>query len=121
MDSVIQEYDITPVAKPRMTQRDKWKGRPVVLNYFAFRDEVRLKKVFIPESNSHVTFVVPMPKKWSEKKKVEMDGKPHQQTPDVDNFCKGILDAVFEEDCRVWDIRATKLWGRKGKIIVRIG
>lgn len=48
-----------------------------------------------------------------------MDGKPHQQTPDKDNLEKALLDAVYDNDCRVWDGRVSKIWGREGKIIVK--
>ena len=37
------EIDICPVAKPRMTQSDKWRERPAVVKYRAFADELRLK------------------------------------------------------------------------------
>ena len=111
-------YNITPVPKPRMTQRDRWSKREPVLNYLAFKDECKLKGVTIPECNYHVIFVIPMPKSWSNKKRGEMKGKPHQQRPDKDNLEKGLLDAVLKEDCRVWDGRATKIWGETGQIII---
>jgi Holliday junction resolvase RusA-like endonuclease len=113
-----KSYDITPMGKPRMTQRDKWKKRPVVERYFAFRDQVRLQGIQLPEYGYYIVFVLPMPKSWSKKKKAEMDRKPHQQRPDKDNLEKALLDAVFKDDCRVWDGRVTKIWGREGKIIV---
>ena len=31
-------FKINPIGKPRMTQRDKWKHRPIVDQYFAFKD-----------------------------------------------------------------------------------
>lgn len=111
-------YDIDPVAKPRMTRRDKWNPSKQALKYFAFKDECRLKKVEVPESFSHVTFIVRMPKSWTKKKMREYDGKAHQQVPDVDNFAKAILDAVYGDDSCVWDIRISKLWGYTGQIIV---
>lgn len=61
------EYPMTPVGKPRMTRADKWKKRPEVLCYRAFWDEVRLQCVELPESGSHVTFILPMPASWSKK------------------------------------------------------
>lgn len=118
---VTQEYPITPCSKPRMTQRDRWKKRPSVLKYFAFRDEVKLRGVFVPESDSWIAFVIPMPSSWSEKKKLDMDGKPHQQSPDVDNMIKALLDAIYEDDCAVWQIGCEKRWGRTGKIVVKVG
>jgi len=111
-------YPILPMGKPRMTQRDKWKGRKVVLEYHAFKDECRIRKVRVPESNSHIIFIMPMPKRWSEKKKQEMDGKPHQQKPDKDNLEKALLDALFQDDAHIWDARVTKRWGREGQIII---
>ncbi|CNL09497.1 Holliday junction resolvase [Yersinia mollaretii] len=48
-----------------------------------------------------------------------MDGKPHQTKPDKDNLEKALLDAIFEDDCRIWDGRVTKLWGEIGKIIIQ--
>ncbi|MBT0460587.1 RusA family crossover junction endodeoxyribonuclease [Morganella morganii] len=116
----VNEFDITPVPKPRMTKSDKWKKRPETARYWAFKDEVRLRGLTLPECGYHVIFTVPMPKSWSKKKRAAMNGQPHQQRPDKDNFEKALLDAVFGEDCRVWDGRASKLWGESGKITVRL-
>nr|WP_255711949.1 RusA family crossover junction endodeoxyribonuclease [Xenorhabdus sp. PB30.3] len=102
-----------------MTQADRWRKRKPVLNYYAFKDEIRLNNITLPESHYHITFVIPMPPSWSKKKRTAMNGKPHQQKPDKDNLEKALLDAVFDDDSRVWDGRVTKLWGEKGQIIIR--
>jgi Holliday junction resolvase RusA-like endonuclease len=60
-----------------------------------------------------------MPKSWSIKKQKTHHGKPHQQRPDVDNFCKALFDAVFDEDSHIWDCRMTKIWGTKGEIRIK--
>lgn len=114
----MKQYDITPTPKPRMTQQDRWKKRPPVLRYHAFCDHVRLLGVTLPFCDYHVIFVLPMPNSWSKKKRAEMNGKPHQVRPDKDNLEKALLDAIFDEDCKVWDGRATKVWGESGKIII---
>ena len=65
--------------------------------------------------------------KWSrfkkdviKKKKKLHDGKPHNQTPDLDNFLKAWKDSVFKEDSVVWRVHACKLWtSGPGHIIVR--
>src|SRR5258707_721634 len=69
-------YPIAPVACPRMTNRDRWKKRPVVQAYFAFRDEVKARRVSMPIP-SKIIFWMPMPKALSRKKKLEMDNAPH--------------------------------------------
>ena len=110
------KYPIEPVAKPRQTRSDKWKKRPCVMKYRWFADLCRSYKVQVPEAGSHITFHLPMPSSWSEKRKKSMEGKPHQQTPDKDNLEKALLDAVYGNDCVVWDSRVTKRWARNGAI-----
>ena len=112
-------YPITPVAKPRMTQRDKWKQRPCVMRYRAFADECRLRGVSIPADGAMVTFVVPMPKSWSERKRRAMDGKVHEQKPDLSNLVKALEDAVLKDDSAVHTMAARKVWGQSGQICIR--
>lgn len=109
------KYDITPLAKPRMTRSDKWRQRPCVLKYRAFKDECRLKKVKVYEAFK-VTFFMPMPNSWNEKKKSAWEYTPHQQTPDIDNLVKGLLDAVLEDDSKVWQVLAVKRWSKNPRI-----
>ncbi len=98
-----------------MTRSDKWKQRACVLHYRAFKDECRLKRVHIPEACA-ITFYMPIPKTWSDKKKRAMYDKPHQQTPDIDNLVKGLLDATLEDDAHIWKVHAEKRWCAKGSI-----
>lgn len=113
---------ITPVSKPRMTQRDKWKKRPAVMRYRAFCDELRLKlRGFdVPECGYRLTFYLPMPKSWTKKKRAAMEGQPHQQKPDKDNLEKAFLDAMLAEDCRIWDGRVTKRWSKSPRIVIEL-
>ena len=87
------------------------------MQYRSFKDEVRHHGVVLPQ-NYHVIFVIPMPKSWSKKKKVQMHGQPNRQIPDKDNLEKALLDALYEQDCGMWDGRVTKVWGYLGEIIV---
>jgi Holliday junction resolvase RusA-like endonuclease len=59
-----------------------------------------------------------MPKSWSKKKKQAMDGKPHQHRPDLDNLVKAVLDAFFEEDKQIYEVRGVKFWKVKGSILI---
>lgn len=113
----MREYLITPVPKPRMTQRDKWAKRPAVLRYFAFCDQVRAAGIELGEV-VNVIFVMPMPKSWSQTSRNAMDGKPHRQKPDLDNLLKAVSDAALSEDKQIHTITAKKVWGEVGKIIL---
>tara|TARA_R110002020_G_scaffold279846_2_gene495658 strand:+ start:257 stop:634 length:378 start_codon:yes stop_codon:yes gene_type:complete len=121
--------NIPPCSKPRMTQRDRWKKRQCVVDFFAFRDRIkqevkRINTLLIKESpfdwdNLTIIFLVPMPKSWSKKKKALMVGKPMQQRPDLDNYLKGLFDATHEEDSSIWKVTASKIWTDcTGKIII---
>ncbi len=114
-----KSYHITPIGKPRMTQRDKWSKRLCVVQYWRFKDACKLMNIYIPLHDAHVTFILPMPKSWSKQKKKNMDGEPHRSKPDIDNLIKALLDAIFEDDADVWDLRATKVWGEEGQIVVK--
>ena len=107
---------VSPVAKPRMTRSDKWKTRPAVMKYRQFKDDLRSEVRGTLDPRFDVIFRVPMPASWSKKEKIAMDGKPHQQRPDVDNYLKGLMDALCEEDSHVYDVRAQKYWAYEGTI-----
>ena len=113
---MIKSYPIAPVAKPRMVYSDRYKKRPTTTKYWKFKDEVRRAGVRLPESGFSVLFVIPMPESWPKKKKIEMNGQPHQQKKDLDNLLKALLDAIYKEDCVVWDVRVSKIWGYSGSI-----
>lgn len=107
---------VDPVPKPRMTRSDVWKKRPACVRYWDFKDKV--KAIYPNElpATFSVVFNVPMPKSWSNKKKMEMHGKPHQQKPDVDNYLKSFMDALCEDDSYVYDVRVRKQWSVLGNI-----
>lgn len=111
-------YAITPCAKPRMTRADVWQKRPAVVKYRAFCDACRAAELTVPESGSTVLFFIPMPESWSKKKKIMLDNTPHRQTPDVDNLLKAVLDAIYVNDCCVWNIHVIKRWAYTGAIVV---
>ncbi len=112
----MKAYLITPVPKPRMTKRDC--HRPSAKRYWAFKDQVKIFNVQLPYYGATVVFVLPMPKSWSKKKKSKMNGKPHQQTPDLDNLLKALGDAVYQEDKKIYDICVSKRWGFVGGIFI---
>ena len=66
----------------------------------------------------YMEFHIPMPMSWSKKKKALMLGKPHQQRPDTDNICKGVMDSLLEEDCKVWHLEAKKYWAEEGHMLI---
>lgn len=113
---LVQVLNVVPVPKPRQTRSDKWKKRPCVMRYRAFADAVRDGGLHLPVSGATVKFYLPMPTSWSKKRREEMRGRPHQQRSDLDNLVKSLMDALFADDCRVWDIHVQKFWAEDGRI-----
>lgn len=114
-------FNVTPVAKPRMTQSDRWKERRVVSKYRSYCDELNLKariQKFHLSNELEILFYLPMPKSWSRKKREEKNGFPHDEKPDIDNLIKGFIDAFKEEDKTIYSVRAIKYWGEEGRIEV---
>lgn len=99
-------FPVTPVGKPRQTQRDKWQRRPAVVQYRDFCDALRAyaaKARFTPpDAGLSITFYLPMPRSWSRKKRRAMALSPHQQKPDKDNLEKAFWDALKGDDSTVW-------------------
>ncbi len=113
------DLDGNPMGKPRMTQRDRWKKRPVVLRWFAYKDEIRLKAgpFDFPISDYWMILTFKPPPSWTTKRTVEAFGAPHKQKPDKDNIEKGILDIFMpDDDSKVYDGRVTKQWGVRQNI-----
>jgi len=104
---------LSPIGAPRMTQCDKWKKRPVVERYRAWRDAAR---PYIPENlptnpcGMNWTAYVAFPKSYSAKKRAALKGELHQEKPDRDNIDKCLQDFLFEQDKGIAFGRICKLW-----------
>lgn len=103
-----------PLGKPRMAKRDKWMKRKCVVNYFNWKDRVKMHAAGqIPKEVPGCLFITAycsMPPSWSDKKKAELLGKPHRQRPDIDNITKAFMDSLWEEDSAIWEIHCKKFW-----------
>ena len=114
LETSVITINVAPCSKPRMTRADKWKKRPSVVKFFAFRDAIKQSSVHnIALESFDIEFYIEMPKSWSKKKKSLHNGQPHNQRPDLDNLVKAWCDSVFEEDSVVWRFKATKRWTDK--------
>jgi len=120
MDSITITFQVTPIGKPRMTQRDKWAKRLPVVQYYAFKDQMQIQinqaaglLDFFDGGNvtglSWVAFL-PMPESWSKRKKAEMAGQLHRAKPDRDNIDKAILDSLFANDSGIATGHIEKRW-----------
>ena len=112
-----QTLPVTPVPKPRQTQRDRWAKRPCVLRYRAFCDELRMRQAQLPARYALI-FVMPMPRSWPSSKRAAMAGRPHEQKPDLTNLEKSVEDALMANDERLFNNRGIKIWGDHGRLVI---
>ena len=90
------------------------------MRYWAFCEEVKLKKVCLVEDGAQIIFRLPMPKSWSKKKRAEFNGKYHKQKPDLSNLLKAIEDAVMADDSAISSYRSLeKRWAETGSIEIK--
>ncbi len=105
-----------PLGKPRMTRRDKWKQRPTVIRYRQWCDQIRQvagwtkKDNLLRPTKLTVRAYLAIPATWSALVKLHAAGMPHLHKPDIDNICKGVLDALIENDQMVYRIECEKYW-----------
>jgi len=115
-------FNIKPLPKPRMTAGDRSGYRKCVRDYWDYKKELinQANKLGykLPDILEDVTFCLPMPVSWSQKKKILMDGKPHQQTPDIDNLIKALFDSLTNSDANIHTLKnIRKIWGLEGQIV----
>ena len=112
-------YPITPIPYPKITYKSRFSPR--AKRYWAWCDHIRNLGVNLPNSGAYITFLIPMPKSWSKKKKEAMNMTPHQQTPDIKNLLWAIEDALRKDDKNIWHYSGLeKTWSYEGAIEIVI-
>jgi len=114
-----------PVAKPRMTRRDKWDKRKCVVQYRQWCDRVRrLVGRYIPPAETVLelnwTAYFEPPKSWNKMRRVDAMGTLHRQTPDRDNIDKAVLDCLYKRDEAIADGTIRKRWDWRARLEVEI-
>jgi len=123
LEGVDYKFDVVPVAKPRMTQQDKWKKRPCVMKYWDFKEEMlclaQQMKFTLPDQFL-IVYYIPLFASYSKKRREKLRGKPHKAKPDIDNLNKAVLDAFMIEDASVWSHWSRKYWADDPSIVITV-
>jgi Holliday junction resolvase RusA-like endonuclease len=115
---------VIPKPKPRLTHKGRF--TKTAKTYYAYCDALRWaahQAHYMPGDVLSLSFVLPMPKSWSGKKREAMRGMPHQSRPDLSNLVKAFEDALFPEktggDSHIYEYRLVKkVWGDDGCILI---
>jgi len=123
---ITRKININPTAasRPRVGRRGVF--YPKAHTDFK-RDFLRLlgaKKLLSGALKIQIEFTIKIPKSWTKKKKAEMLGKYHTQTPDADNLSKLPMDCMngyfYKDDSQIAVLIAVKKWGEVGSIEFQI-
>lgn len=113
-----------PIGAPRMTQSDKWKKRPCVVRYRAWKDAARKAAGELPPVDKIVslnwTAYFSPPVSWSGKRRSAALGTLHRSKPDLDNICKAVFDSLFEQDQAIAHGTFRKEWDVVERLEVEI-
>lgn len=114
-----------PVAKPRMTHRDKWLKRPCVARYWEWCDRARVALLQtglkLPPADrvtslAMVAYFEPPPRK----KREAVPGTFHRCKPDADNLLKAADCLYPNDDSAIPRVSCEKLWGTPPRLEVTI-
>ena len=90
-----------PVAKPRMTRRDRWMPSKAVQRYFAWADLVKImgRSLFKRSPLAapvviRARFFLPIPRSCARPERLRRVGAPHVLKPDIKNLIAGLEDAL---------------------------
>lgn len=129
LSQLIFTYHGDPVAKPRMTQRDKWAQRSCVTAYWHFADAFRASAYQAGYRAGQIILTVdavvylPIPSSWSKARKSKAAGQTHDRKPDSDNFLKAVCDALTSDDSAIWHKQIEKYFddGNGPRLEVTLG
>ena len=125
------EIEIEPVAKgrPRFTKRGHTYTPAKTKNYEKIiKAELMARHPDQLEGACHLdmTFVRPIPKSWSKKKKqqaIDHEIRPVTR-PDLDNYEKAVMDAandvLYKDDSQIVSKHTRKVYGETPKVIIKI-
>lgn len=113
-------YTVDPSPKVRMTRQDTWatsKVRPAVQRWRAFQNRCQALGITVQDGDE-ITFVLPMPASWSQKRRAATVYDSHRSKPDLDNLLGGLFDATMPGgDQHIAELgRVRKIWGDSGEI-----
>lgn len=121
-----------PIAKPRMSRRDRFEPRDAVMRYFGWADMVQwTAKQHIKEPLTCAVwltaiFFLPMGQSWSEKRRAKIlaDDEPHISRPDLKNLVAGLEDSLngiaWKDDSQIVSHLTFKHYGEQPCCYVNI-
>lgn len=119
-----------PLGAPRMTRRDRWAKRGVVVKYMDWRNSLEAIRKKLPDAKfvkslSWVAYFEPPTtiekRKLTKQERLELLGEAHRAKPDRDNIDKALLDGLFPQDDKAISAGGVcKLWGSPARTEVEI-
>jgi Holliday junction resolvase RusA-like endonuclease len=120
---------IIPMGAVRTTQKQKFVDERAK-RYHTYKQQIAFlaKQHIRTPSNcpilAEITFYMPMPQSWSQKKKDRYNGSIHRSKPDIDNLIKGLFDSLnkiaWKDDNQVYEVHCKKMYSYNPGIGIEI-
>lgn len=101
----IPKEKLRPAGLKRLLRLEKYNNYKIDL-----LSEAKRRGFELSPAGMCITFYIPCPKSWSQKKKEAYHGTLHQSRPDIDNLAKAFFDSLVIEDKFVANVTLTKRW-----------
>lgn len=101
----IPRSKLRPSGLKRLLRLEKYNNYKIAL-----LAESKKQSFVFPEQGASITFFIPCPKSWSQKKKRQYHFTLHQSKPDIDNLMKSFADSLLSEDKFIAHVEITKRW-----------
>lgn len=110
---------VLPMGAVRTTQKQKFVDESAK-RYRIYKQQIALlvkQHIKAPSERPilvDITFYMPIPSSWSQKKKERMNGAVHRSKPDIDNMIKAFFDSLnkiaWKDDNQVYEVHSKKVY-----------
>lgn len=121
---------IIPMGAVRTTRAAAGWGNKSMMKYAAYKKQIGYitKQYFKTPLETpilvDVTFYMPIPNSWNQKKKDSKLGAFHTSKPDIDNLLKGCFDALnkiaWKDDNQVCEVHSSKVYSINPGIAIEL-
>ena len=115
-----------PAPRPRVTRRGTYNPTRYTeyKNFISVVGRQNIDKPIVGALEMEIIFNMPIPKSYSNKKKIALMGTHHTKRPDLDNLIKSIKDGLsgvaYKDDSQVSVIVAKKIYSTVPSVEVMI-
>jgi Holliday junction resolvase RusA-like endonuclease len=112
------EVSVSPMGKPRQTQSDKWKQRPVVIRSRLIADQIRESFGLKPMEKFESAGKIAVYAYFQTNNPDRFNNLIHTVKPDASNVLKLVEDSILDHDEKLHSVECVKEWTERESSLV---